>query len=445
MWVENSDRYMATSARVNLDPGVSAVARPLRDDQVQDLLKLQKATRKISSVLDLDQLIHQVVHEVAASFGFLETNIYLRDAENNTMVLAGVHGCKLHGQGEGLRIGKDGMVGYVAETGQMRYAPDVRKDNYYIECQTDTQSEVAIPLDVDGEVIGVFTASHPEVDGFSAEQLRLLQSLCSHVAIAVQNARKFESERKQREQMTREVHEARLIQQALLPKSSPYVPGFAITGTTCPAGAMGGDWYDFIPLEDNCWGLVLADVAGKGTAAALLMSATRGMLRSLAEAHCRPAEVLTRLNRLMVQDIPSGRFVTMVYGVLDPEERTLTFANAGHLHPLLITAAGPQFLDSEAGLPLGVSLGAYSEQTVALPEGSRFVLYSDGLTEAENRDEEEYGTARLANHFLRGDASPESIIDDVRSFAAVNSVRDDATVILIQSAASSGLCLTAWS
>jgi len=435
---------MSTSPRPNLDITALTNARPLRDDQVQDLLKLQKATRKITSTLDLDQLIHQVVHEVAASFGFLETNIYLRDTQRNVMVLAGVHGCKLHGAEEGLRIGKDGMVGYVAETGQMRYAPDVQKDNYYIVCGTSTQSEVAIPLEVDGIVIGVFTASHPELDAFSAEQLRLLQSLCSHIAVAVQNARRFESERKQREQMSREAQEARLIQQALLPKSSPYVPGFAITGSSCPAGAVGGDWYDFIALEDNCWGLVLADVAGKGTAAALLMSATRGMLRSLAEAHCSPAEVLTRLNRLMVQDIPSGRFVTMVYGVLDAEARTLTFANAGHLHPLLITSDGPHFLDSEAGLPLGVSLGPYSEQTVALEEGSRLVFYSDGLTEAENHQQDEYGTARLASHFLRPDASTDSIIEEVSAFAAPSAVRDDATVILIKTADSSGLSLTAW-
>jgi sigma-B regulation protein RsbU (phosphoserine phosphatase) len=168
------------------------------------------------------------------------------------------------------------------------------------------------------------------------------------------------------------------------------------------------------------------------------------MLRSLAEAHCSPAEVLTRLNRLMVQDIPSGRFVTMVYGVLDAEARTLTFANAGHLHPLLITSDGPHFLDSEAGLPLGVSLGPYSEQTVALEEGSRLVFYSDGLTEAENHQQDEYGTARLASHFLRPDASTDSIIEEVSAFAAPSAVRDDATVILIKTADSSGLSLTAW-
>src|SRR6202035_4577379 len=125
--------------------------------------------------------------------------------------------------------------------------------------------------------------------------------------------------------------EARIIQQALLPKCSPYIPGFAVSGLSVAAGAVGGDWYDFIPFPDGRWGLVLADVSGKGTAAALLMSATRGMLRSLAEANCTPAEVLTKLNSLLVEDFPSGRFVTLIYAILDPASRSLTFANAGHL------------------------------------------------------------------------------------------------------------------
>src|SRR5207244_443463 len=119
--------------------------------------------------------------------------------------------------------------------------------------------------------------------------------------------------------------------------------------------------YDFIPLDDGRWGLVLADVSGKGTAAALLMSATRGMLRSLAEACCTPAEVLTKLNRLMVEDFPNGRFVTMVYGALDPATRTFTFANAGHLPPLLVDSSGARCVRGESGLPLGLSFGTFSE------------------------------------------------------------------------------------
>ena len=236
-------------------------------------------------------------------------------------------------KGSRLKVGKEGMVGYVAATGQMRYAPDVRKDPYYVACEESTLSEVAIPLLVDGKLVGVFSASHPELDAFPRDQLRWLQALCEHVAVAVNNAARFQHERHERQRMSFEEREARVIQQALLPKSSPYIPGFAISGLSIPAGAVGGDWYDFISFDDGCWGLVLADVSGKGTAAALLMSATRGMLRSLAQTCTGPGQVLTRLNRLLVEDFPSGRFVTMLLAVLNPSTRTLTFSSAGHLRP----------------------------------------------------------------------------------------------------------------
>src|SRR6266481_4206966 len=267
---------MATSARTTHPDHLAT--RDLQFHQVEDLLKLQKAAQKITSILDLDQLIDKVVHEIASSFGCLEANIYLHDEPRAELILAGVCGCTTHEKGQILKVGKDGMVGHVAATGQMRYAPDVRKDPYYIACEESTLSEVAIPLLVDGKLIGVFSASHPELDAFPAEQLRMLQGVGDHIAVALHNARRFQREQQERQRMTRESQEARTIQQALLPKASPYVPGFAITGLSLQAGDVGGDWYDFIPLDDGRWGLVLADVSGKGTAAALLMSATRGML-----------------------------------------------------------------------------------------------------------------------------------------------------------------------
>jgi phosphoserine phosphatase RsbU/P len=409
----------------------SGAVHSLLGDQVEDLQRLQKAAKKIGSILDLDQLIDQIVNDVARSFGCVEANIYLHDQEHAEMVLAGVHGCSVHGKGHRLKVGTEGMVGYVASTGQMRYAPDVRKDEYYIGCEHATLSEVAIPLHVGERLIGVFTASHPEVDAFPRQQLRILQALCDHVAVAVHNASRFQSERAQRESMSREAQEARTIQQALLPKSSPYIPGFVISGLSVPASAVGGDWYDFIPFPDGRLGIVLADVSGKGTAAALLMSATRGMLRSLAEACCTPGEVLTKLNSLLVEDFPAGKFVTLVYAVLDPATRTVAFANAGHLHPLLIDQTGARFLDVERGLPLGLSCGDYSESEVTLSEGSRLVFYSDGITEAVNRGDEEYGLARLAEHAGKAGSSAVSIVDDVRAFASGTPVRDDASVVFV--------------
>jgi phosphoserine phosphatase RsbU/P len=419
---------MATFAGI---PSIEVPARTLPYGLVEDLQRVQKAAQSITSILDLDQLLDSVVNEVAKSFGCLEAGVYLHDEEHGEMMMAGVQGCSLRHKGHRLKIGVEGMVGYVASTRQMRYAPDVRLDKYYVSCEHDTLSEVAVPLLVGDRLVGVFTASHPEVDGFPRQQLRILQALCDHVAVAINNARRLQSERAERAEFDREAQEARAIQQALLPKSSPYIPGFVVSGRSVPARAVGGDWYDFIPFPDGRWGLVLADVSGKGTAAALLMSATRGVFRSLAEACCTPREVLTKLNQLLVDDFPAGKFVTMVYGVLDPATRTVVFANAGHLRPLLIDDQGEHFLDTERGLPLGLGCGDYSEARVTLSEGSRLVFYSDGITEAENAQGEEYGAGRLAEHAMLPGASAVSIVDNVHSYVNGSNLRDDASVVFV--------------
>jgi sigma-B regulation protein RsbU (phosphoserine phosphatase) len=422
---------MGTSRAGIIDP-TSELMAILPPDRVQELLKLQKAAQKINSILDLDQLMDKIVNDIACSFGCINISVYLHEPQNSEMVLAGVQSCPVHEKGHRLKIGKEGLVGYVAATGQMRYAPDVSVDPYYITCGNDIRSEVAIPLHVDGRLVGVFTASHNELDGFDSDQLRILQGLSGHIAIAVQNALRFQQERSENEKMTREAQEARSIQQALLPRSSPFIPGFAVSGVSIPAGAIGGDWYDFIDLGEGRWGLVLADVSGKGTAAALLMSATRAMLRSLAETACTPSEVLTKLNRLLVEDFPSGRFVTMVYAVLDSNQGTLTYANAGHLPPLLVEATGARFLETEMGLPLGIRNGSFSQTTVPLGEKARIALYSDGITEATNQMDEEYGPARLAAHVLSGGTCPEMLVEDVRAFANGAGLHDDATVIMLR-------------
>jgi phosphoserine phosphatase RsbU/P len=418
---------MATVA----SPVPSEMARVVPAELIEDLQRLQKSAQKITSILDLDQLIASVVSEVTNSFGCLKAGIYLHDEPRSEMVLAGVDGWCEYSKGHRLKIGEQGMVGHAAATGQIHYAPDVRKDPYYIMCGPGTLSEVAIPLRVGERLVGVFTASHPELDAFPRKQLRFLQALCDHVAIAVQNAQQVTAERAQRLAMDRDASEARAIQQALLPKSSPYIPGFAVSGRSVPARAVGGDWYDFIPFSDGRWGIVLADVSGKGTAAALLMSATRGMFRSLAEACATPGEVLTKLNQLLVDDFPAGKFVTMVYGVLDPVARTLVFANAGHLLPLFIDEHGEHLLDVERGLPLGLASGDYSETTVTLSPGSKLVFYSDGITEAVNANEEEFGACRLAEHAVKPGASAVTILDEVRSFANSIGVRDDASAVFV--------------
>ncbi len=421
---------MATSPLT--DFGFSGQPLPETPEQkLAELVRLQKFAQRITSTLDIEELVPRIVDELGASLGCVEINIFLRDPEQPEFVLAGVRGCTVHGKGHRIKMGL-GMVGHVAATRKMHYAPDVTRDPYYMACEPDTRSEVAIPLQREGDLVGVFTASHCELDAFCPDQLRLLQGLCAHVAVAVHNARRFGDEREQRERMSREAEEARSIQQALLPRSSPLIPGFSVSGLSIPAGSVGGDWYDFIPLPDGRWGLVLADVSGKGTAAALLMSATRGMLRSLAQTGSGPAEVLTRLNNMMIEDFPSGRFVTMVYAELDPSSRVLRIANAGHLAPLLVEPSGHRWINHEHGLPLGISASKFSEAEVTLGEHSRIAFYSDGITEADIDSGEEYGPERLLAQMQSPEVTLDGLLADVMKFANGKGMRDDATVILVR-------------
>jgi sigma-B regulation protein RsbU (phosphoserine phosphatase) len=395
-------------------------------------MKLQRAAQLITSTLDLDGLLERVVNDLADAIGCVEVLVWLRDAKSGEMVLRGVRGCTMHRKGARLAIGSEGMVGHTARTGRVCYAPDVRLNSDYIACEPDIRAEVDIPLVTGGSVIGVFSVAHREVNAFSESQLQVLEALAGHIAVAVENARLFERERLERERMVREAEEARAIQHSLFAKATPLIPGFAFETAWCPAGALAGDWFDFIDLGNQQYGVVLADVSGKGMPAALLMSATRALLRSIAPLQISPGETLKQLNRILTDDFPAGKFVTMIYGVLDAASREITIASAGHPRPLLVNHHCA-FVAMDSGLPLGLGLSSYPEYTIKLEAGTQLLLYTDGITEAMNANFEEYGPARLIDHFLDREACVEGLIDEVRRFGTGSDLIDDATVMLIRS------------
>jgi sigma-B regulation protein RsbU (phosphoserine phosphatase) len=401
-------------------------------DFIRSLMKLQRTAQQITSTLDLEHLLDRVVNDIADSLGCVEVSVWLRDPAADEMVLHGVRGCTTYKKGNRLRIGQQGMVGHVAATGQMRYAPDVTLDPYYLACELDTRSEVNLPLKVCGEVIGVLSVDHHETNAFTNDQLQIFKALAGHIAVAIENARLFKLERLERERMQSEADEARALQQALLLKAIPLVPGFAFETAWHPAGAVAGDWFDFIDLGNERYGIALADVSGKGMPAALLMSATRSILRSLAKLDPSPGQTLLRLSQTLSEDFPTGKFVTMIYAVLDVHSREITVASAGHLRPLLINGECT-FLDVDTGLPLGLGASSYPEHKIKLKPGTKLLFYTDGITEAMNSDEEEYGPTRLLKHFLQPDACIEGLIEEVQRFGHGSNRTDDATAVLIRS------------
>lgn len=401
---------------------------------ITELLLLQRVAQKINSILDLDTLLEEIVGDVAETFGYTRSGVLLKDDETNELVIAAVRGWTInfHVKGDRFKIGKYGIIGHVGSTGETYYAPDVTVDPYYETSEESTLSELDIPLKCGGKLIGVFNIQHQEPDAFSPERIKLLESLAHYIEIAIENARLFSKEKLEKERMLNELKDARNIQVNLFPKDPPQISGFNVNGICLPCFEVGGDWYDFIPLPDGKLGIVLADVSGKGMGAALLMSSTRSLLRLIANKTQSPGQVLRQLNEILINDFPSTRFVTMIYAVLNPKEHSLVFANAGHLSPLIVNKNDNSLIDIEDGLPLGIMDSSYSELKIELTSGTKVIFYTDGVTEAMNSSEEEYGNERLLIHSKKPSVSIQSIVSDVNKFTSGHKQSDDITVVMVE-------------
>ena len=402
-------------------------------EQVDELFLLQRVAQRISSLLDLQVLLEEIVGDVCQTFGYSRSAVLLKDESTNELIIAAVRGWTVnyHQKGERFKIGEYGIVGHVGATAETYYASDVLADPYYQVSEPLTRSELDVPLKGHGRLIGIFNVQSTSVDGFPPSRIRVFEALAGHLATAIENAQLFLRERQEKERMQAELAEAQSIQRRLLPERNLTHTAFSICGTCLPCRTVAGDWYDYILLKDGRIAVIVADVAGKGMAAALLMSSTRGILRLLNERILDPASLLEHLNKILLRDFPRPRFVTVAYVQLDPSDLTARIALAGHPPPLLVAGA-PRLLDNAGGLPLGMLDGQYLEQRITLTPGTRLVLYSDGVLEARNPNGEEYGFAGIEQHFTDPSASFQSLLDDVRRFASGAPLEDDATVVTIE-------------
>lgn len=243
----------------------------------------------------------------------------------------------------------------------------------------------------------------------------------------------------EKERIAKELEIAHGIQQSFLPESPPEIPGIDIAGMNLPAREVGGDFFDYIPVGGGRWGIVIADVSGKGVPAALFMGLSRTLVRANAMAQLSVSETLVRANELITENDRSSMFVTVFYGVLDPGHRTLTYVSAGHNAPLMIRqGADDTILLKAAGVALGVMPEIeLEEREIVLDSGDILVLYTDGVTEAINQREEEFGVARLTT--LAGQYRSRTaaeiiglIRDEVIRFSEGQPQFDDITLIVMK-------------
>lgn len=299
---------------------------------------------------------------------------------------------------------------------------------------------LAIPLVSQGELVGLLNlGSRLSEQDYSAYDRGLLHALATHAAPAVRVAQLVREQQeafRTHERIEQELRVARIIQQTLLPKQLPALPGWQVGAYYQPARAVGGDFYDFIPFEDGRLGLVIGDVTDKGVPAALVMATTRSILRSAAQAQVSPGQALAQANDLLCPDIPPKMFVTCFYAILDPATGRLHYANAGHDLPYRHQKGGTAELRA-TGMPLGLLPGmSYEEQETTLAPGERVLFYSDGLVEAHNPEREMFGFLRLMSLLADWDGAAgviEFLLHQLEGFTGPAwEQEDDVTMVTLQ-------------
>ena len=293
----------------------------------------------------------------------------------------------------------------------------------------------SVPLISQNRPLGLINIATEQWEFLTAADLQFLSAAGSQIAIALERARLYDLAETQRLRLEQELQMARAVQKSLLPTQLPCIPGFSLVPHWCPVREVAGDFYDFLPLADGCWGLLLADVSGKGAPAALYMALARSLIRSEAGRHANPSAVLTEVNRRLLAEAPGEMFVTAFYAVLDPLSRSLTYANAGHDPPFLRSASGVERL-----APGGLIMGLFEEltlmdETLSLKSGDALIAYTDGLTDTVNDKDQPYGDSRLAGTIHNAPAGAQDIlthiVTDWEAFAGPVPRPDDVTLLIL--------------
>jgi serine phosphatase RsbU (regulator of sigma subunit) len=293
----------------------------------------------------------------------------------------------------------DPILAYLASVSGVVEVEKLNLDSPALRAMKAADVKVVVPLVSQGELIGLLNLG-PRLSQqeYSADDRKLLSDLASQTAPAVRVAQLVRQQQRaaqERERIEQELRVARLIQQTLLPKALPDTPGYELAAHYQPAREVGGDFYDFLELDDGRLGLVVGDVTDKGVPAALVMATTRTLLRAVAGRIDAPGEVLERVNDVLYPDIPPNMFVTCLYAILDRETGRLHYANAGHDLPYMKHEGGAKELRA-TGMPLGLMPGMeYEEKEVFLKPGESVLFYSDGLVEAHDPRREMFGFPRL--------------------------------------------------
>jgi sigma-B regulation protein RsbU (phosphoserine phosphatase) len=406
---------------------------------VEELSILNDLARAISSTLNLEEIMQTIIRRSLRAVQAEQGVITLVDKQasepTKTLVRAMVSSSEhiefhLH----------QALVGWMHLNMKPLAVDDPKNDDRFrgVSWDESIHSLLCVPLLVKSELKGVLTIyNKKDKQKFTPDDQRLLAIIAAQSAQVIENARLYEEEREYLK-MQEEVRLAAKIQTDLLPTEMPRLPAYDILGKTIPAQAVGGDYFDFIRIDDSKLAVCLGDVTGKGLPASLLMANLQATLRGQTLVAREPGECLTRSNQLLYQSTSPEKFATLFYGIIDGRNHTLSYSNAGHDHPFLLSQDGSFKRLETGGLMLGAFEGfSFEGETVSLKPHDTLVLYSDGITEAMNGNGEPYGEERLkqfltAHHRLPPRELLDSLVKNVEQHVARHPQSDDMTVVIVK-------------
>ncbi len=340
----------------------------------------------------------------------------------------------------------EGLIGSAASVGSGIIIPDAEIDARVPTYEADflkIRSLLIVPMRFGNEALGVLAlVNRTDERPFGSGDLNLIQAMADQASVPIHYAG-LKADLEHKRQIDRDLQAAQQIQSSLLPQQVPQIEGVELAAFNLPAFDIGGDYYDFIPIDDEHLGIVIADVAGKGIGGAMMMAVCQGVLRTRAQQEQSPAHMLAELNRVLSANLAEDMFITMLYMVLNIRTRELKFARAGHERPLLNRAANgrPEPLNA-AGIAIGLADAAVFEAAIKdvslqLEPGDAVMIYTDGITEALNEEGHEWGFENLSNTF--SEASPagsEAIIEQIHEkivrFVGARQQYDDMTLLALE-------------
>ncbi len=406
--------------------------------RINELTAVYNVTMMLADARDLPKVLQRTVKVVCDVMETKAASIRLIDTEKDELIIKAVHNLSREYQTKGpIRLSTAAIDRVALSPKGYEYVANMATDprvQYPQEAQQEgITSLLSAGMRYKGKSIGALRVYTEKEQTFSQLKIDLLKAVASQAAAAIENARLL-AESIEAEALEKQVQMAAEVQMRMIPQNPPEVPGLDLSCIYVPCYELGGDFYDCIELPYDNVGLVIADVSGKGVPASLIMASVRAALRAQVDNVYYLYEVMQRLNKMLCRDTKSSEFVTLFYGVLDARNRRLTYCNAGH-PPALLRRAGAIIELGGENMVLGVDDSeTYQQHTVQLEKDDALLLYTDGLTDGMNFNQQTFGKQRMQEAYLRGGDFAEgishNILWELRKHVGMAKRTDDVTMVV---------------